>query len=165
FPLLLAGRIVAVTMLGGIAFGEAWAVATIGFGLDVEVHHPAAFAVAALATGFALSGWATVLSAVLVLSGSARFLQNTMTFPLYVLSGVLVPVALLPVPFRWLSRVVFLSWGADLLRDAYGPSDLAALPHRVVVLVGLGSAGFVLGNGLLVRAIQALRSSGRLGLT
>jgi len=165
FPLLLAGRITAVTAVSTAAFAEAWAVATLGFGVDVTIGHPLAFAVAALATAFAVAGWATVFSAGLVLAGPVRFLQNTLTFPVYVLSGVLVPVALLPGILRLPSRALFLTWSADLLRDAYGAPELEALPARVGVIVGLGTVGFLIGNGLLGRALQSLRSTGRLGLS
>ncbi len=165
FPVLLAGRIAAVTMVSTVAFAEAWAVATFGFGVDVTVRHPLSFSIASLATAFAVAGWATVLSAGLVLAGPVRFLQNTLTFPFYVLSGVLVPVALLPGPLRLLSRVLFLSWSADLLRDAYGAPVVGALPWRVGVVLGLGIVGFAVGNGLLGRALHSLRASGRLSLT
>ncbi|MGH8972449.1 MAG: ABC transporter permease, partial [Acidimicrobiia bacterium] len=138
FPVLLAGRIAAVTVLGASAFPLAWAVATWGFGVDVHVAHPLAFTLASLATVVAVAGWATVLAAALVLAGPVRFLQNTLTAPCYVLSGVLVPVTFLPVPLRLASRAFFLSWGADLLRDAYSAPTVANLPFRLAVVTGLG---------------------------
>ncbi|HEV3365394.1 MAG TPA: ABC transporter permease [Acidimicrobiia bacterium] len=165
FPVLLSGRIAAVTAIGPLAFVEAWAVATIGFGIDVHVAHPLEFALVAVAGAFAAAGWATVLSAALVLAGPVYLLQNTLTFPFYVLAGVLVPVSFLPGALQWPSRGLFLWWSADLLRDAY---DAAAVDHfawRIAALVGLGTAGFILGYGLVSRSLATLRSSGRLSLT
>ncbi|MGH8974346.1 MAG: ABC transporter permease, partial [Acidimicrobiia bacterium] len=76
----------------------------------------------------------------------------------------LVPVTFLPVPLRLASRAFFLSWGADLLRDAYSAPTVANLPFRLAVVTGLGAAGFVLGNGLVTRSLSSLRASGRLSL-
>lgn len=165
FPLLLAGRVLAVTTVSSVAFAEAWAVARLCFGLEVHLAHPGAFALAALAGAFAAAGWATVLAAALVLAGPVRFLQNTLTSPFYLLAGVLVPVSFLPSPLQWPSKGIFLAWSSGLLRDAYGAGSVAAFPPRLAILLGLGAAGFLLGNGLLVRSLRTLRSSGRLGLT
>jgi ABC-2 type transport system permease protein len=165
FPVMLAGRVLAVTTIGLVSFAEAAAVATLGFGLDVRIGDPGGFLLAAVATTFAVAGWATVLASALVLARNVRVLQNTLTFPIYLLGGVLVPVSFLPEPLRWLSRGVFLSWSADLLRATYASAAVPGLLPRVGVLVAFGSIGFLLGHGLLAASLRSLRSTGRLRLT
>jgi len=165
FPALLAGRVLAVTTLGLVSFAEAGTVAVVGFGLDVRVADPGGFVLAAAATAFAMAGWATVMAAGLVLARSVRLLQNTLTFPFYLLGGVLVPVSFLPLPLRWFSRTVFLSWSAELLRQAFASASVPGLWSRLGVVVGLGVVGFVLGHGLLRASLRSLRASGRLVLT
>lgn len=165
FAALLTGRIAAVTALGLVSFVEAAAVAVVGFDLQIHVGDQRGFVLAALATSFAIAGWATVLAAGLVLARSVRLLQNTLTFPLYLLGGVLVPVSLLPEPLRWMSRGVFLSWSAGLLRESYASSSVPDLWFRLGVLVGLGAVGFVIGHSLLRVSLRSLRATGRLAIT
>jgi ABC-2 type transport system permease protein len=164
FAVLLAGRVAAVSALGGVAFAEVWAVAVLGFRLPVTVGHPGLFLLSSAATMLAVAGWATVLAAALVLTRAAHVLRNSLTFPVYLAGGVLVPVSFLPGPIPGLSRAVFLSWCADLLRDSYDPSPVAGAPGRFAVIFGFAIVGFVLGNGLLRRSITSLRRTGRLGL-
>jgi ABC-2 type transport system permease protein len=164
FPALLAGRVAAVTALSTTSFAEVWAVAALGFDIDIRVADPAGFLAAAVATSFAVAGWAVLLAAALVLSHSTEVLRNTLTFPFYLLGGVLVPVSFLPEPMQWLSRALFLSWSADLLRDTYRHAVVTAFLPRLGTVVALGLVGFVVGGGLLLRSLHSLRSSGRLGL-
>ena len=164
FAVLLAGRVAAVCALGTVAFVEVWAVAALGFGLDVTVAHPGLFLAAAAATTLAVTGWATVLAAGLVLTRSAHVLRNSLTFPVYVVGGVLVPVSFLPGPLPALSRAVFLSWSADLLRAAYDRGPVSDSVARLLIILGFALAGFVLGNALLHRSLGCLRASGRLGI-
>lgn len=163
-PALLIGRVVAVTAIGTVSFIEAWAVAAFAFGIDVDVADPAGFGLAVAATAFAMAGWATVFAAVLAVCRSPQIIQNALTFPCYLLGGVLVPVSFLPAPAQWLSRGLFLSWSADLLRATYGQAAVDDFVPRLLVVAGLGLCGFVAGNLLLVAALRTLRASGRLSL-
>lgn len=164
FAALLAGRVAAVSALGTVAYAEVWAVAALGFRLDVTVGHPAVFIAAAAATTLAVAGWATVLAAGLVLTRAAHVLRNSLTFPVYLVGGVLVPVSFLPGPLPILSRGVFLSWSADLLRAGYGRDPAPAPVEHLLIIVGFAMAGFTLGNALLQRSLGLLRASGRLGI-
>jgi ABC-2 type transport system permease protein len=165
FAVLLAGRVAAVSTLSSVAFIEVWAVAVLGFRLPVRVGHPGAFVLAAVATTLAMAGWATALAAALVLTRAAHVLRNSLTFPVYLIGGVLVPVSFLPAPLPGLSRGVFLAWCAELLRDSYASTPISDTGLRLAAILGFSVAGFALGNGLLHRSISALRRSGRLGLT
>ena len=164
FAVLLAGRVAAVSALGTVAFAEVWAVAALGFRLEVTIGHPGLFFAAAAATTLAVTGWATVLAAGLVLTRTAHVLRNSLTFPVYLVGGVLVPASLLPAPLRVLSRGVFLSWSADLLRAGYGREPVPDPLARVLIILEFALAGFVLGNALLHRSLRSLRASGRLGI-
>jgi ABC-2 type transport system permease protein len=164
FAVILAARITAVTVAGLATIGEVWVVAAGLFRLDVRPGHPGLGLLAMAATSVAVAGWATVVSAALVVARSPRVLQNTLTFPCYLLAGVLVPVSYLPAPLRLASRALALSWSADLLRDAYGAGPVRSVWPRLGVIVALGLAGFALGHALVSRALHTLRTTGRLAL-
>jgi ABC-2 type transport system permease protein len=118
-----------------------------------------------LVTAFAILGTALVMASVFVLSRSARNFQNSLNYPFFLLGGVLVPVALLPGWLQPLCRLVFLSWSADLLRDALEPAPVRGVAARLLVIALLGAAAAALGRWLLHRMLDRLRRHGTLSLT
>jgi ABC-2 type transport system permease protein len=81
-----------------------------------------------------------------------------------VLGGVLVPVALLPGWIQPLSKVVFLSWSADLLRASLAAGPVPDVGFRLAMIVVLGAIGFAVASELLRRVLRRVRVSGELGL-
>jgi ABC-2 type transport system permease protein len=165
FAIVVLGRILGVTAVALISFAEVAVAAWLAFGVVVEVHHPVAFALTLAATAFAVSGTAVIMAALFVLSRSPRTFQNSLSFPFYVLGGVLVPVAFLPDWLEPLSRFVFLSWAADLLRASLAPEPVDDLAARLGAVVGLGAAGFAIGALLLRWILVRVRRDGSLALT
>jgi ABC-2 type transport system permease protein len=159
-PLVVVGRIGAVTLLSLFGLVEAWLVAWLGFGTLIAVRHPAVFAAALLATVVATAAWAAAMAAIFVAGRSARTFQNAISYPFYVLGGALVPVALLPGWLQPLSRVVYLSWASDLLRDSLATGPVGDVPGRLAAVLGLGLAGGLLGALLLGRVVDRVRRTG-----
>ena len=162
FAGVLTGRIAAVTLVSLVGFAESWLAAYLVFRVAVPVAHPGAFGLVIAVTALAMAGTACVMSAVFVLARSARAFQNSLTYPFYVLGGVIVPIALLPGWLEPISRLVFLSWSADLLRDALGTAPIPDLVPRLAVVLTLGAAAYVLGLVLVHRTIDRLRRTGAL---
>lgn len=162
---VVTGRIAAVTVLSLVGFAESWLAAWLVFGVLVTVWHPFAFAAAVVVTALAMAGTASIMSALFVLARSARAFQNSLNYPFYVLGGVMVPVSLLPgaVWLEPISRVVFLSWSADLLRDTLTPAAVPDVVPRLGMVLALGLAGYLLGVVLLRRAVDRLRKTGTMG--
>lgn len=162
FAAVLFGRISAVTSISMVAFAESWLVGWALTGDPVRIIHPGLFVITVALTVVAMTGWAGVMACVFALARSARTFQNSLSYPFFVLGGVIVPVALLPDWLTWPARAVFLSWSADLLRDslATGPVDAAAL--RLLIVALLGAVGFVLSHVLLDRTLRRVRMTGRL---
>lgn len=160
---VVAGRVAALTVLGLATFVEALAVAWLVFGETVAVPHPGVLAAGLLASALAMAGTATLMAAAFVLSRSALQYQNALSYPFYVLGGVLVPVALLPGWARPFSAVVFLSWSADLLRDALSPAPVAGVGWRLAVICALGAAGLAGGRLALRAVLDRVRTTGTIG--
>jgi ABC-2 type transport system permease protein len=161
---VVLGRILAVTVVALVGFGEVWLVARVAFAVTIPFHHPLAFGLTLAATAAAVSGTAVVMAAIFVLSRSPRTFQNSLSFPFYVLGGVLVPVSFLPGWLRPLSSLVFLSWSADLLRASLSPRPVHDLALRLAVILALGAAGFAVGWVLLAWILRRVRADGSLGL-
>lgn len=158
---LLVGRILSVSLVSLFASVEAWTVAAL-VGVEVVVHHPAMFVAALVLTVLATSGTALIMSCTFVLARTARTFQNSLSYPFYVLGGVVVPVAVLPDWLEPFSRVVYLSWASDLLRDTLvpGPLDDPAVSLMAIAVLGLG--GYLVGKWLLGRIVGRVRRMGTL---
>jgi ABC-2 type transport system permease protein len=163
FPVVVLGRVLLVTAVSLIAVVESWLVAWIVFGVRVPVAHPGLFAVTLLAAALGTAGAATAMSAVFVVARTARTFQNSLSYPLYLLGGALVPVSLLPGWLQPVSRLVFLSWATDLLRDSLGSAPVRDTAMRLAILGALAAAGYAAGFWLLTRLVDRVRATGAVG--
>jgi ABC-2 type transport system permease protein len=163
FPLVVLGRVASVTVVSLVGLVEAWVVAWLAFGVTVPVRHVGPFLLTLAVTTLATAGTAVLMSAVFVAARSARTFQNTISYPLYLLGGAFVPVAVLPGFLHPLCRVVFLSWSTDLLRGCLQRGAVVDLWPRLGAVAGLGLAGLALGHLVLDRVVARARTTGRIG--
>lgn len=161
--LVLLGRTAAIGLLTLVCAAETFGVAVLALGMRVQIAHPMLFAVAMAATCVAAAGTATVWSVLFLMGRSVGSLQNYLNYPFYVLGGVFVPVALLPGWLHPVSDAVFLSWGADLLRDAAGSTRPEAYFWRLGAILALGGAGVLVARVLHWAVLRRLRRTGELG--
>lgn len=165
YHLVVVARILAVVTLSTVSFAESWLVARVAFGLTVGIARPALFVAAVLVSGIAMAGTASVLAALFVLAPSARILQNSLSFPFYLLSGVLVPLDRLPHWLHPIARLVFLSWSADLLRSGLGVSPSSGTAPAFAAVAVLGAVGFAVGGVLFRVVLHRVRHEGTLART
>jgi ABC-2 type transport system permease protein len=160
FLVLVAGRIAAVILVGLVAFAESWLVGVLGFGAVVRVAHPGVFVLAMAATVLATIGAAAVMAGTFVLARSTRTYQNSISYPIYILGGVMVPVAALPGWLHPAARAVYLSWSTDLLREALDSGPVTGLGPHLAVIVGLGVAFLAAGGIVVSRFVHRVRVRG-----
>jgi ABC-2 type transport system permease protein len=154
------GRVAAVTALASVGFAVSWSAAWAVFGVVVAVPHPVVFGLAVFALLFAMAATALLMSGVFVLARSARVFQNSLSFPLYVLGGVVVPVTFLPGWLEPVARLVFLSWSSDLLRDALDPNPVEAAAPRLALVAAMGLVTLELARRVMVRIVDRARRLG-----
>ncbi|MBN9739829.1 ABC transporter permease [Amycolatopsis sp. A1MSW2902] len=163
YPVLLLGRIAAITVVsfGGLAESSVvgWAV----FGSVVTVAHPVLFVLTLVCTAAAMVGTASIMAALFALARSARIFQNSMSYPFYILGGTIVPISFLPDWAQPVARVFFLSWSSDLLRDCLRPEAPHQPVLRLAIVLGLGGAGLVAGTALMKAILNRLRRNGTVG--
>ncbi|MGN5380936.1 ABC transporter permease [Streptomyces lasalocidi] len=165
FTRVLTGRVAAVSGLLAVTFAESWLTARAFFDAHVPLTHPGPLLATLLATSLATLGVSTVLAAVFVAAGSAPQYANALGYPFYVLSGVLIPVSQLPHWIQPVSKVVFLTWAADLLRDALAPAPVADFGYRIGALLLLGLVSYAAGSALAARMVLNLRRKGAVTLS
>jgi ABC-2 type transport system permease protein len=164
FALIIVSRIAMLTTLGLIGFGESWLIAKIIFNVSVSIDHPAVFVVTLLMTVFAATGTALISTALICFARSTRTFQAAVAYPLFLISGVLVPVSYLPDWIEPLSRAVFLYWSADLLRDSMEAAPVEDVLLRLGIMAALGLGAGIAGASLINRMLIHLKREGTLGL-
>jgi ABC-2 type transport system permease protein len=133
------------------------------FGVPFDVEHPLLFAVAIPATvvGLGLLGLVMAASFILWRSG-ANALSNLLEYPVWLATGLLVPLSLLP---SWVEPVSWLlapTWGVRAIREAALGGD-PLLP--VVMCILLAAVYLVLGSILLAHFERLAREHATLSLT
>jgi ABC-2 type transport system permease protein len=159
---VITGRICAVTAASLIAFAEAWVVG-LCFGVHLTVHHPLTLVVGILTTSLTTACTAALIATLLVLTRGGRPYQNSLSFPFYLLSGIVVPIEVLPHWVHPISRIIYLSWSADLLRSAFRPEEPRQLPMQLMALALLAAAGLACASVLMRRVLDRVRILGTLG--
>jgi ABC-2 type transport system permease protein len=162
---VLLGRITALMGFGLISFFEVWAIGELVYGVSIPFEHPGALALTFLVTAFATAGTSVAFAAVFVMSRNAYTFTNSLSYPLYLLGGVLVPVAILPGWIQPVSSGIFMSWAADLLRASLKAPPIDDLWQRLGTVALLGAVSFVLGRLILFHVMQRMRAKGELAAT
>ena len=164
FPLVLFSRISVITSLSLIAIAESWLILRFVFGASLTIHHPWVFVAATLLTAFAAASTALITAALFCFARTARTYQNSVMYPVYLLSGMLVPVTVFPDWLEPVSRLIFLYWSANLFRDSMQPAAPAGVLAGLGAIAALGIGSAFVGSVLMVRMLNYLRREGRLGV-
>ena len=163
--LVLIGRVAVITVISWLALPLAAITGWLFFGVVPRVAAPLVFAASFLAMSLATVATALVFAVFFVNSRSPRIFQNSMSYPFFVLGGVLVPIAMYPEWVRAAAAGVYLSWSSDLLRAAVSGEGLAGWGWRVLIVLALGAVAYVAARVLLALTLRNARREGKLGLT
>ena len=162
FLLVLAPLTLATATVGlySIAMTLVWG--RIFFGVPLEFAHPVQLAVALPATVVSLGLLGLVLASTFVLYRNANAFANLLEYPIWLITGLLVPLALLPGWVAPLSWALAPTWGVRAIRDAaFGGS---AWPE-IAMCAALGAVYLVLGAIFLRNFERLARSRATLSLT
>lgn len=171
FPVTIFGKIVGNMVLGVITLVINVLCGWLLFGLTVDVAEPAQLAVTLLVCLASFSGFSLMLALLFTLARGANNIANGLAYPIYLFSGLLFPLTLLPGWARAIGLVMPLGWAREAVRwallgeagaaDLWTPSFAAALGG----LAGVGLAYFVL-SLVLFRIIfeRKIRQLGQLGV-
>ena len=144
YVLTVAGAALGVTTMGLYALVATLVWGRAIFGIPLRLEEPLAFAVAIPATVLAIAMLGVVMASTFVLYRFANALSNLLEYPIWLVTGLLVPVSLLPGWAAPLSWVLAPTWGVRALRAAAlgGESAWFAITMCLllaVVYVAIGS--------------------------
>jgi ABC-2 type transport system permease protein len=162
YSAVLLTRILAITVCGLIGVALTYLMLLALFGAKFSLFHPAyAFATLALLT-FGTGSSALLLAAMICYSKSARSVQNSLGGPIFLLGGLLVPIELLPAALATVSKLLFVTWGAGLLRDCFSESAPEAVGFRFMMMTISCAVWTAVGFALLNAMLTRLRRQGSL---
>jgi ABC-2 type transport system permease protein len=117
------------------------------YGIRLDFAHPFAFVLAALVCVLALGMSGLLLASTFVLMRNANALANTLEYPVWLLSGMLVPITVLPPWTGPIAAALPTTWGARALREATdgGPvwPSLGVCVAISLLFLGLGALALV----------------------
>ena len=157
-PLTLATSVTgAYALLATLFWGRVF------FGVPLHLAHPVAFFVAVPVAVLALGLMGLLMASSFVLYRNANALSNLLEYPVWLATGLLFPVALLPVWVEPISWVLAPRWGVDAIRHAAMGGGSVWFPLAMCALVG---AVYLAAAAAFLRVFErAARARATLSLT
>lgn len=113
---IVAGRTIWNSLIGIVYAFFIFFIAEVAFQAPVSIANPLLFLPALFLTPLSLSALGMVFCSFFVLTRSGRVLTNGLEFPIYVGTGTMFPIALLPFWSHPLSLSLAPTWGIDAIR-------------------------------------------------
>ena len=131
------------------------------FGIPLEFEHPFLFALALPVTTIGLGLLGLVMASTFVLYRHASAFSNLLEYPVWLVSGLLVPIALLPGWAEPISWLLAPTWGVRAVRDAALGGDPLA---EIGMCVALSAAYLAIGTVTMANFERLARSRATLSL-
>ena len=132
------------------------------FGVHLSIAHPLLFALAIAGTALAFGGLGFLFAVSFVRFRAAWVLGNFFEYPVWLICGFLVPLALLPGWVHPLAWALAPTWGMNAIREsALGGSPLPDLGACIALGLGYVTLGVLVTD----RVLRAARQRGSLSLT
>ena len=152
FALILLPLTIAMSTIGIYSMAATLLWGWVAFGIPLQITDPVAFVLAVPATVASIGALGFVLAVAFVRFRQAWALGNMLEYPVWLISGFLVPLSLFP---GWVRGIRAIR-GAALAGPSYSDIGMA---------LGVGAAYVVIGILLVHRALHAARAKGTLSLT
>jgi len=161
---VIAGRAVWHTIIGLSNAVLVFVVAEIMFETSLTLENPLLFFLVLVMTLFSLAAIGLIFSAFFVLTRTSSVLMSSLEFPIYVVSGALFPVSILPAWASWISLGLAPSWGVEAMRSvAFGGFVTGDLLTDVGMMVLLIAIYLVLAAVLFHMIERNVRNHGSMG--
>lgn len=162
FLLVLVGMTMATASIGLYSIAGTLFWGRLLFGVPLDFVHPWAFAVALPAAVIGLGLLGLVMASTFILYRNANAFSNLLEYPVWLVSGLLVPISLLPGWVEPLSWVLAPTWGVRAVREA----ALGGTPWGSIGMCAALSVVYLLIGSVTVRNFERLaRSRATLSLT
>ena len=114
---IIAGRSIWNTFIGLLNALLVFVFASLIFGVGMNVAEPLLFVPMLVLTLLSLATIGIMLSALFVLTRASFVVMTILEFPIYVFSGALFPVSVLPEVIQPISYILAPAWGVDAMKQ------------------------------------------------
>ena len=162
FVVVLLPLTLATSLTGAYSLAATLVWGRLLFAVPLHFVHPLLFALAIPAAVLSLGLMGLLMASSFVLYRHANALSNLLEYPVWVATGLLFPISLLPGWVRPVSWLLAPRWGIDAIRHAALGGD-AAFP--IAMCVATGAAYLALATAFLGLFERAARARATLSLT
>ncbi|GGS49286.1 ABC transporter permease [Streptomyces parvus] len=155
-PITIATAVVGVY---GLLATLLWGV--VVFGMPLDIADPAAFVIAVVGVVASLGMMGLLLASLFIMLPNANALANTLSYPIWMLSGMLLSLSVLPGWTTPLSNALPTTWGARAVREA---AEGGAVWPSLAAAVGLGLLCLAIGAVAMTRMERRARVAATLSL-
>jgi ABC-2 type transport system permease protein len=131
------------------------------YGIRLDFAHPVEFVVAAPVVILSLGMSGLLMAATFVLLRNANALANTLEYPVWLVSGILVPITVLPAWTTPIAAALPTTWAARALREATGGGPVWP---SVAICAGISLICLALGAIALTHVERRARAAATLAL-
>jgi ABC-2 type transport system permease protein len=160
FAAVLVGKCLGATVRAVLFIAPTVAVIALLAGDPIVIERPGVFALAGGAVVLSAGVTGVLFCCLFFLSRAPTRIAEALTYPVFILGGMVVPLALLPEWARYLSTLVPLRWGSELLRAAVSGDPLD--PQAWMWLALTTAAYAVVALSLFTRMVDRGRKEGTL---
>jgi ABC-2 type transport system permease protein len=142
FLVVMVGMTMATASIGLYAVAATLLWGRILFDVPLDFVHPWLFALALPAAVVGLGLLGLVMASTFILYRNANAFSNLLEYPIWLITGLLVPVSLLPGWVEPLSWALAPTWGVQAIRhaalggNALGPIAMCVLLSAVYLVIG-----------------------------
>jgi ABC-2 type transport system permease protein len=160
---VIAGRSISNALFGLVNMLAILLIATLVFEVPLGVANPILFALAMVITLLSVSALGLVFASSFVLTRSAQVLTNGLEFPIYVVSGCMFPIALLPFWTHPVSYILGPTWGIDAIREAASVEHVSLMYWVDMGVMIVISLAYIALSALLFKKVEdRVRKNGTL---
>lgn len=162
YDFILVGQTFGAVVLGfyGIVATLAWGV--LLFGMPIEATFPLVLPLSLLAAIVSLGSLGMLIATTFVLYRHANALGNLLEYPIWLITGLLVPISVLPLWIKPISYLLAPTWGMEAIRGAATGAEPPWL--AIVMCFVLAVIYYVAARILLVYVLDKARRDATLAL-
>lgn len=135
FKWIVLGKIIGNTLWGLFSLLLSMSVVSLVFRFPLVIKQPLWFMIGMFWMTLSMIAIAFLFSGLFTLSRNVRVYMNFFEYPVYILSGMLFPIDILPKFIQYISYVLSPTWAVKLLRGAVAGVGSEQLYPILVVLI------------------------------
>ncbi len=149
-PLILLGKSLANAITSVFGMGVTFATGMLAYHLPIGIADPMAFLIGLVLIVLSITCLGLVFGSLFIITRNASEFVSVANFPVYILSGLSIPLTLLPLWTRPFSNFLTPTWGNILLNQAALHPNESMLPNYLWI-IGLSVIYLIIARILYAR--------------